>query len=168
MRKPCLPAFVALLALAAFTASARADDWSKTYDLTAKPELRVEARDASVHIEAWDQNKIEARVTTRGWHLGTGGVEIVEHQQGNTVDIELRQPHTHFSIGIDNRRIELEIRMPRNAKVNIHTGDGNVSAKGLKGELDFTTGDGRLELARKYDVETGGRQQFWSGTLTLP
>jgi 6-phosphogluconolactonase (cycloisomerase 2 family) len=29
-------------------------------------------------------------------------------------------------------------------------------------------GDGRLELARKYDVETGGRQQFWSGTLTLP
>jgi 6-phosphogluconolactonase len=29
-------------------------------------------------------------------------------------------------------------------------------------------GDGRLELARKYDVETGGRQQFWSGMLTLP
>lgn len=146
MRKPCLHVFVAIVALAAFRSSARADDWSKTYDLTAKPELRVDTRDASVHIEAWDQNKIEARVTTRGWHLGTGGVEIVEHQQGNTVDLELRQPHTHFSLGIDNRRIELEIRMPRNAKVNVHTGDGNVSAKGLKGELDFATGDGRLEL----------------------
>jgi DUF4097 and DUF4098 domain-containing protein YvlB len=146
MRKPCLPVFLVLLTLAALATSAHADDWSKTYDLTAKPELRVEARDASVHIEAWDQNKIEARVTTRGWHLGTGGVEIVEHQQGNTVVIELRQPHTHFSLGIDNRRIELAIRMPRNAKVNVHTGDGDVSAKGLNGELDFTTGDGRLEL----------------------
>ena len=27
--------------------------------------------------------------------------------------------------------------------------------------------DGRLTFARKYDVETGGRQQFWSGMVTL-
>jgi DUF4097 and DUF4098 domain-containing protein YvlB len=36
--------------------------------------------------------------------------------------------------------------MPRNAKVNVHTGDGEVAAKGLAGELDFATGDGRLNL----------------------
>jgi 6-phosphogluconolactonase len=29
-------------------------------------------------------------------------------------------------------------------------------------------GDGRLEFARKYDVDTGDRQQFWSGMVTLP
>jgi 6-phosphogluconolactonase len=29
-------------------------------------------------------------------------------------------------------------------------------------------GDGRLELARKYDVDTGDRQQFWTGMVTLP
>jgi len=29
-------------------------------------------------------------------------------------------------------------------------------------------GDGRLTFARKYDVETGGRLQFWSGMVTLP
>ena len=28
--------------------------------------------------------------------------------------------------------------------------------------------DGRLEFARKYDVDTGDRQQFWSGMVTLP
>ena len=28
--------------------------------------------------------------------------------------------------------------------------------------------DGRLELVRKYDVDTGDRQQFWSGMVTLP
>ncbi len=29
-------------------------------------------------------------------------------------------------------------------------------------------GDGRLELVRKYDVDTGERQQFWGGMVTLP
>ena len=143
MRKLFLPLF-AVLALTAFAA---ADDWAKTYDLTGKPELRVDAHDANVRIEAWDQNKIEARVTTHGWHIGNGGLEIVEHQQGNAVEIELRQPHhTHFSITIENRRTELEIHMPRSAKVNVHSGDGAVSAKGLQGELDFATGDGQLEI----------------------
>jgi 6-phosphogluconolactonase len=29
-------------------------------------------------------------------------------------------------------------------------------------------GDGRLELVRKYDIDTGDRLQFWSGMVTLP
>jgi DUF4097 and DUF4098 domain-containing protein YvlB len=144
MRKISLSLFATLLA---FTAFAHADDWSKTYTLTGKPELRVEARDASVRIESWDQNKIEARVTTHGWHIGGGGLEIIEHQQGNAVDIELREPHhINFFFSIDARHTELEIHMPRTAKINAHTGDGDVVAKSLAGELDFTTGDGRLEL----------------------
>jgi DUF4097 and DUF4098 domain-containing protein YvlB len=144
MRKICLPLFVVVLACTTFV---HADDWSKTYDLTGKPELRVGAHDASVRIEAWDQNKIEARVTTHGWHIGNGGLEVIESQQGNIVAIELKEPHhTHFSIGIETRQTELEIRMPRSAKINVHTADGAVVAKGLEGDLDFTTGDGSLEI----------------------
>jgi len=44
MRKFSLPLFVAVLA---FTAFAHADDWSKTYDLTGRPELRVEENEFS-------------------------------------------------------------------------------------------------------------------------
>jgi 6-phosphogluconolactonase len=29
-------------------------------------------------------------------------------------------------------------------------------------------GDGRLDLVRKYDIDTGDRLQFWSGMVTLP
>jgi hypothetical protein len=28
--------------------------------------------------------------------------------------------------------------------------------------------DGRLSFVRKYDVEVGASQQFWSGMLALP
>jgi DUF4097 and DUF4098 domain-containing protein YvlB len=144
MRKVSLAVFFAVLS---FTAFANADDWSKTYDLTGKPELRVEASDANVRIETWDQNKIEAHVTTRGWHIGGGDLEIVEHQQGNAVELELRQHHRgHVSFGIDSRRTDLEIHMPRSAKVNVRSGDGSIVARGLEGELEFASGDGRLDL----------------------
>jgi DUF4097 and DUF4098 domain-containing protein YvlB len=162
VRKFVLPSLAAILA---FTTLAEADNWSKTYDLNGQPELHVAARDASVRIETWDQSKIEARVTTRGWHIGNGGLEIVEHQQGNAVDIELRQPQpAHFSIGIDARHIDLEIRMPRSAKVNVHTGDGAVVARGLEGELDFATGDGRLELE---DVDGSLRAHTRDGAVRV-
>ena len=68
MRKAALAVFFAVLSLATF---ANADDWSKTYDLTGKPELRVEAFDASVRIETWDQNKIEAHVRRAAGRSGT-------------------------------------------------------------------------------------------------
>jgi DUF4097 and DUF4098 domain-containing protein YvlB len=155
--------FLAIIASTAFTTFAHADDWSKIYDLNAKPELRVEAHDANVRIEAWDQDKIQAHVTTHGWHIGNGGLEIVEHQQGNAIDIELRQPHrTHFSIGIETGRTELEIRMPRSAKVNAHSGDGDVSVKNVGGELVFATGDGRLELE---DVDGSLRAHTSDGSV---
>ena len=28
-------------------------------------------------------------------------------------------------------------------------------------------GDGKLDFVRKYDVDTGGHMQFWSGMVTL-
>jgi DUF4097 and DUF4098 domain-containing protein YvlB len=149
MRKNPLFSFFAIFAFgfATFTTFAHADDWSKTYDLTGRPDLRVQAHDANVRIDVWEQNKIEVRVTTRGWHIGNGDLEITEHQQGNAVEIELRQPHrAHFSWGTETHRTDLEIQMPRSAKINVQSGDGEVTAKGLEGDLDFTTGDGRLDL----------------------
>jgi Putative adhesin len=163
MRTIILTFFVVLVALTAF---AHADDWSKTYDLTGKPELAVEVHDAHVRIEAWQQNKIEAHVTTRGWHIGNGDLEIVEQQQGNTVHILLREPHHTglFSIGLDARRIELEIRMPRSAKVEVHSGDGNVMAKGLEGDFDFAISDGKLELE---DIDGNLRAHSSDGSMRV-
>ena len=143
MRKLCLPLIVVVLASISFTVAAHADDWSKIYDLTGKPDFRLQAHDTNIRIETWDQNKIEARVTTRGLHIGDGGLVIVEHHQGNAVEIELRQPHrVHFSIGVETRRTELEIHMPRSVKINVQSGDGDVEAKNLEGELDFTSPSG--------------------------
>ena len=47
--------------------------------------------------------------------------------------------------------------------------EGNSIGTLAAGLTVFRIGrDGRLEFARKYDVDTGDRQQFWSGMVTLP
>ena len=33
---------------------AYADEWSKTYTLSGKPDLRVETTDANIHVAVWD------------------------------------------------------------------------------------------------------------------
>ena len=46
---------------------AQAEEWSKTFTLTGKPDLRVTTSDANIRVDTWDQNTIEARVTAEGW-----------------------------------------------------------------------------------------------------
>jgi 6-phosphogluconolactonase len=47
--------------------------------------------------------------------------------------------------------------------------EGNSTGTLTAGLTVFRMGhDGRLEFTRKYDVDTGDRQQFWSGMVTLP
>jgi DUF4097 and DUF4098 domain-containing protein YvlB len=132
-----------ILAVSAITVlPAHADDWSKTYTLTGKPDLRVETSDANIRVSTWDQNTIEAKVTTSRYKIGEGGIHIEEHQNGDSVEIEVRYPHHAFTVDWGNHRVDIEIHMPREGKVNLRTGDGKIELGGLKGEMDLHSGDG--------------------------
>src|SRR5579863_9345679 len=69
--------------------TARADAWSKTYTPTGHPDLRVETSDANIHVSTWDQNTIEAKVSTTHYKIGDDGIRIEEHQTGNVVEIDV-------------------------------------------------------------------------------
>lgn len=124
----------------------RADEWSKTFTLSGKPELRVETSDADIHVDTWDQNTIEARVTTTRWKIGDKGITILDHQSGDSVELEIRFPHRNFVFDVGQRRVEVEIHMPREGKVNLHTGDGNLRLSNFKGNMDLETSDGSQEI----------------------
>ena len=147
---------------------ARADEWSKTFTITGKPELRVETSDANIQVDTWDKNTIEARVTTERWKIGEGGVKIYDHQAGDSVELEVRLPHHGIVIGINRpQRVEVQNHMPREGKVNLHTGDGRIRLSNFKGDMQLESGDGREEVegvdgvlrARTSDgrIEASGR-----------
>src|SRR5712671_5179430 len=93
---------------------ARADEWSKTFNLTAKPDLRVDTSDANIRVSTWDQNTIEAKVTTTRYKIGDE-IKIEEHQTGDVVEINVRFPHHGVTINFGNssHRVDVDIHMPR-------------------------------------------------------
>jgi DUF4097 and DUF4098 domain-containing protein YvlB len=148
-------AIVFAIGLVAFQ-TARAEEWHKRWSVSGKPELHVSAGDAAVVVEAGGNDAIDATVTTRGWAIGEGGVRIVEHQNGNRVELDVRLPETHFSWG--NKSLRVEVRVPRELMADIHTGDGSIKLQDLAGAIRADTGDGSIEadhLDGSLDAHTG-------------
>lgn len=141
---------VGLLGLfVAVTVFARADEWSKSYEISGKPDLRVRTSDANLQVDTWDKNSIEVHVTSGHYKIGQGGITIEEHQNGDSVDIELRYPHHNITINIgsiDKYRVDVEIHMPREGHVNLHTGDGAIRLANFKGTMELESGDGREQI----------------------
>lgn len=125
---------------------AHADEWSKTYNISGKPELRIETSDASIKVTTWDQNTIEAKVITSRYKIGEGGIRVDERQTGDTVEIDVHYPHHDVVFGWGSHRVDIIIQMPREGKVNLHTGDGSIDVASLKGEMELHTGDGSITL----------------------
>lgn len=125
---------------------ASADEWSKTYSLTGKPDLRVETSDANIRVTTWDQNTIEAKVIATRYKIGEGGIRIEEHQTGDSVEIDVRYPHHNFTVEWGQHRVDIIIQMPREGRVNLRTGDGKIEVAGLKGGMDMHSGDGSVNL----------------------
>jgi hypothetical protein len=149
LSKHCLlvAAAVAGLACTVVALPAQADDWSKTYTISGKPELRVDTSDANIRVSTWDQNTIEAKVTTSHYKIGDNGIRIEEHQSGNSVEIDVHFPHSlGLSMGWSDRKVDIEIIMPRQGRVDLHTGDGKIDLINFKGEMQLRSGDGSEEI----------------------
>src|ERR1700689_1136121 len=115
-----LPLAILAASLAA-TVPAHADEWSKTYNLSGQPELRIETSDANIRVTTWDQNRIEAKVITERYKIGEGGIRVEEHQTGDSVEIDVHYPHHELYIGWGNHRVDIIIQMPREGRVNLRT-----------------------------------------------
>ena len=125
---------------------ARAEEWSKTFTITGKPDLRVETSDANIRVDTWDENKIEARVTTERYKIGEGGIKIYDHQTGDSVQLEVRFPHLNFVVQVGTHRVDIEIHMPREGRVNLRTGDGHIRLGNFKGNMELESSDGHQDI----------------------
>jgi DUF4097 and DUF4098 domain-containing protein YvlB len=132
---------VSILGLAAM--AAQADEWNKQWPVNGTPEVHISAGDASITVEAGSNHSVEANLSTRGWTIGNSGVRVIEHQNGNRIDLEIKEPNTRHSFGEHSAR--LTVRVPRDLTGYIHTGDGSVRLTGLHGSVRADTGDGSIQ-----------------------
>ena len=146
---------LALLALLAASLGL-ADEWSKTFPISATAELRVDTNDGAVTVRAWDMNRIDARVVTTGWKIGPGEVQVRDHQTGDRVELDVRLPVRSWNIG--SRTVRIELQVPRQTRTEVRTGDGRIHVEGVKGQTRLSTGDGSIEadlLDGSLEARTG-------------
>ncbi len=145
------------LSFLALGSMAQADEWHKKYAVSGTPELRLHAGEGHVEVRVGAGNELAAHVTTKGWRIGESEVQIIEHQMGNMVDLEVRVPHGHFQIW-NNREIRVDLTVPVNVTSNIETGDGAVVIHGVHGDTRVRTGDGSIhaeDMEGRLDLHTG-------------
>lgn len=135
-----------------------AQEWRKTYSLSAKPEVRVETNDADIRVLASDRKDIEAVVTANGYKIGPGGVSISEKQTGDRVEINVHVPSFHlFSFGL-HKSVHVELSIPRQADLDLHSGDGQITTENLNGRAALRSGDGNIQITSgkgTFEIETG-------------
>jgi hypothetical protein len=138
---------VSVLILAA-AAIARADEWHQQYKVTAKPTVTIDCGDGNVDVITGAADQVDASVSTEGYSIGPDGVRIEANQSGNRVEIVIKVPHEHFSFG--RHFIRVNLKVPGESDLDLHTGDGNVSIASVKGRERIRTGDGNVS-ARGLD-----------------
>ena len=137
---------IVLLALSSL--AARADEWTHSYPVNGKPEIAVNANDGDVEVVVGSSQQVDVRVITRGWKI-PDDVQVTANQSGNHVEIKLHKV-SRGCFGICIQSLRVEVRVPRESDLDIHTDDGNVRADSVRGNMQFETGDGNLTLR---DVE---------------
>jgi DUF4097 and DUF4098 domain-containing protein YvlB len=147
-------ALAAMILGAAAAAAARADEWSKSYPIQGRASLRIGTDDGDVTVTAADQKSIDARVVTERYKIGPSDVRIEESQSGDSVTLNVHLPHMNWNMwGGHHRSVRVEVRVPRELDLDIHTGDGNVSADHVAGKIRIDTGDGNVNAdALKGDL----------------
>jgi DUF4097 and DUF4098 domain-containing protein YvlB len=150
-------ASVALLAAAAIAPSARAEDVVKTYTVTGRANVRVDTNDGSVRVTTSDTKQVEFRVEYQGLELGKN-LRVDSRQDGDKVELTARMTgHWGFSWGHNSRGLHIEVRMPREADLQVETGDGSVQADSINGTVNVHTEDGSVKansLSGTIDLHT--------------
>jgi DUF4097 and DUF4098 domain-containing protein YvlB len=156
-------ACAALLAAAIVAPRAHAEEWTKSYPISGRAHVRVETNDGSVNISTSDSKQVEFVVDYEGFELNKN-LHVDSRQDGDSVQINARvSGHWGFSWS-KGRRIRIEVRMPKDADLQVDTGDGSVNTQSISGRVKIHTGDGSVRaqaVSGDVDIDTG------DGSITL-
>lgn len=135
-----------------------AEEVTKSFTVSGRPNVRVDTNDGSVHVTSSDSRQVEFRVTYRGYVLNKD-LSVDSRQDGDRVELVARI-HGHFGFmwGVHSRELRIEVRMPKAGDLDVSTGDGAVETSSLDGNVNVHTGDGSVKantLSGTIVLQTG-------------
>lgn len=144
MRRIVLAALLSLPLLAGY---ALADDWTRTYQVGDKPSLHVDTNDAAIEISRAQSRVISVHISAEAINIGTGGVQISDHQNGDAVDLQVHMPHQYgIHISWRSPRVRIEVQVPQESALDLRSSDGHIRVEGTSGAAKLDSGDGHIEV----------------------
>jgi hypothetical protein len=149
-----------LLAVAAFAPGARAQqDYAKTFTVAGRAQVRVDTNDGAVRVlTSGDSKQVEFHVFYQGYQMDKD-LRVDARQNGDSVELTAHiAGHWGISWGHNSRTLRIEVHMPKNADLQVQTGDGSVETQELAGNLHVHTGDGSVKarsVTGSVDIFTG-------------
>jgi hypothetical protein len=147
-----------VLSAAVFAPRAKAEDWTKSYTVSGRAQVKVDTNDGAVQIYTGDTKQVDFRVLYDGYEMNKS-IHVDSRQDGDSVQINARVTgHWGFSWGNNHRNVRIEVHMPKDADIQIDTGDGSVTTQSLNGRVKIHTGDGSVraqEVSGDVDIDTG-------------
>src|SRR5439155_6007824 len=143
---PALRTHLAALAAAvllSWAGLAAADQWDRSFKVTGKPAIRIETDDGSVRVSAWDRPEVALHVATEGWRIAPGRVTVSARQAGERVELIARTPRLEWHL-CGSHSPEITVRVPRQSDLEVHTGDGSIRIEPVAGEIRARSGDGAI------------------------
>ena len=133
---------------------------SKSFNVSGTPRVNINTFDGSINIQPSNEATVRFSAVKRARdEQAMRGIRLRAEQSGNTINIiaEFDQAQRREEYGT-GAIVALDVWVPRNANVNVKSGDGRLRLSGIEGEIDLHTGDGSvdvLESKGRLRVETG-------------
>ncbi len=125
---------------------ARADEVVKTFPISGHAHVKVQTDDGAVRVSTGDIKQVEVRIAYTGYKLDKD-LRVSTTQSGDSVEVVAKTSGSwgiHF--GISHTNLRVEVHMPKDADLEVSTGDGSVEADSINGNLDVHTGDGHITV----------------------
>lgn len=136
---------VLALATGCFTGGPRLTTTVPAVNISGHAHVRVTADDGSVRVTTADIPQVQLRVESSGYEIPRD-LEIAMTPHGSEVDIMVKT-HDHFALfSFGSRSLHIDVVMPRDAEVEVRSGDGSVELEQVAGNVDVHTGDGSVAV----------------------
>jgi DUF4097 and DUF4098 domain-containing protein YvlB len=127
-------------------APAWAEEVTKTFPLSGRAKVRIQTDDGAVRVSTGEIKQVQVRVEYEGYKLDRD-LRVSTTQSGDSVDISAKTIGSwgiHF--GVHRTNLRVEVHMPKEADLEVTTGDGGVDIDSISGRLNVHTGDGHINV----------------------
>jgi DUF4097 and DUF4098 domain-containing protein YvlB len=144
------PFLVALLASTVAAASTPQGSFERTFQVTGSVDLAVQTRSGDITIRSGPAGTVSIRgkiYVGDHWLFGNRHTDVSDietnppvRQDGNNIRIDY--------VNVRDITVDYEITVPEDTTIHSHSGSGDMTIEGTRGNADLQSGSGDLKLSR--------------------